>query len=77
MTDTLLELKDYSITFRTPEGEVAAVSKMNLKIGRGETRRHRRRIRFRQEPDLPRPDGPARQERPHQRPGAAWTARIS
>jgi oligopeptide transport system ATP-binding protein len=34
--DTLLELKDYSITFRTPEGEVAAVSKMNLKIGRGE-----------------------------------------
>ncbi|KAA1174074.1 ATP-binding cassette domain-containing protein, partial [Rhizobium tropici] len=36
MTETLLELKDYSITFRTPEGEVAAVSKMNLKIGRGE-----------------------------------------
>ena len=36
MTDTLLELKDYSITFRTPEGEVAAVSKLNLKIGRGE-----------------------------------------
>ncbi|MDE1995112.1 MAG: ABC transporter ATP-binding protein, partial [Rhizobiaceae bacterium] len=36
MTDTLLELKDYSITFRTPEGEVAAVSRMNLKIGRGE-----------------------------------------
>ena len=36
MTATLLELKDYSITFRTPEGEVAAVSKLNLKIGRGE-----------------------------------------
>ncbi|KAA0700556.1 ABC transporter ATP-binding protein [Neorhizobium sp. P12A] len=34
--ETLLELKDYSITFRTPEGDVAAVSKMNLKVGRGE-----------------------------------------
>jgi oligopeptide transport system ATP-binding protein len=34
--ETLLELKDYSITFRTPDGEVAAVSKMNLTIGRGE-----------------------------------------
>ncbi|PZM13861.1 ABC transporter ATP-binding protein [Rhizobium tubonense] len=34
--DTLLELRDYSITFRTPGGDVAAVSKMNLKIRRGE-----------------------------------------
>jgi oligopeptide transport system ATP-binding protein len=34
--ETLLELKDYSITFRTPEGEVAAVSKMNLSVRRGE-----------------------------------------
>jgi oligopeptide transport system ATP-binding protein len=34
--DTLLELRDYSITFRTPDGEVAAVSKMNLKVRRGE-----------------------------------------
>jgi oligopeptide transport system ATP-binding protein len=35
-SDTLLELRDYSITFRTPDGEVAAVSKLNLKVRRGE-----------------------------------------
>ncbi|WP_028748591.1 ABC transporter ATP-binding protein [Rhizobium mesoamericanum] len=34
--DTLLELKDYSITFATPDGEVKAVSNMNLSIRRGE-----------------------------------------
>ncbi|MBO9122297.1 MULTISPECIES: ABC transporter ATP-binding protein [unclassified Rhizobium] len=34
--DTLLELKDYSISFRTPEGEVKAVSNMNLTVKRGE-----------------------------------------
>jgi oligopeptide transport system ATP-binding protein len=34
--DTLLELRDYSITFRTQDGEVAAVSKLNLKVRRGE-----------------------------------------
>jgi len=36
MTDTLLELKDYSITFKTPDGEVKAVSNMNLTVKRGE-----------------------------------------
>lgn len=34
--DTLLELKDYSITFKTPDGEVKAVSNMNLTVKRGE-----------------------------------------
>jgi oligopeptide transport system ATP-binding protein len=34
--DILLELKDYSISFRTPEGEVKAVSNMNLTVRRGE-----------------------------------------
>ena len=34
--DTLLELKDYSITFDTPDGQVKAVSNMNLSIKRGE-----------------------------------------
>ena len=34
--DTLLELKDYSIAFSTPDGEVKAVSNMNLTIRRGE-----------------------------------------
>src|SRR4051812_41443376 len=34
--DTLLELKDYSITFETPEGQVKAVSNMNLTVRRGE-----------------------------------------
>jgi oligopeptide transport system ATP-binding protein len=34
--DTLLELKDYSITFRTPDGAVKAVSNMNLTVKRGE-----------------------------------------
>ena len=34
--DTLLELRDYSITFATPDGEVKAVSNMNLSIRRGE-----------------------------------------
>jgi oligopeptide transport system ATP-binding protein len=33
--DILLELKDYSISFRTPEGEVKAVSNMNLTVRRG------------------------------------------
>jgi oligopeptide transport system ATP-binding protein len=35
-SDVLLELKDYSIRFKTPEGDVAAVSKLNLTIRRGE-----------------------------------------
>ncbi|MBX5233861.1 ABC transporter ATP-binding protein [Rhizobium sp. NLR4a] len=34
--DILLELKDYSITFATPDGEVKAVSNMNLTVRRGE-----------------------------------------
>ncbi|WP_337269015.1 ABC transporter ATP-binding protein [Oryzifoliimicrobium ureilyticus] len=34
--DVLLELKDYSITFTTPDGEVKAVSNMNLTIKRGQ-----------------------------------------
>jgi len=36
MTENLLELKDYSITFETPDGQVRAVSSMNLTIKRGE-----------------------------------------
>ncbi|MEB2842982.1 ATP-binding cassette domain-containing protein [Rhizobiales bacterium RZME27] len=32
----LLELKDYSITFKTPDGDVKAVSNMNLTVRRGE-----------------------------------------
>jgi oligopeptide transport system ATP-binding protein len=34
--ETLLELKDYSITFDTPDGQVKAVSGMNLTVKRGE-----------------------------------------
>jgi oligopeptide transport system ATP-binding protein len=36
MTDILLELKNYSITFDTPDGQVKAVSNMNLTVRRGE-----------------------------------------
>lgn len=34
--DVLLELKDYSISFATPDGTVQAVSGINLKVRRGE-----------------------------------------
>lgn len=34
--DVLLELKDYSITFQTPDGDVKVVSGLNLNVRRGE-----------------------------------------
>ena len=59
----VLEVEGLSVRFQTPEGEVQAVNDLSFALKPRRGPRHRRRVRERQDASLPRPHGPACQER--------------
>ena len=61
--ETILSVKDLRVRFRTLDGAVEAVKGVNIACQGRRDCRHRRRIRFRQEPDDDGGDEPAGLER--------------